>query len=136
MDRPIDDNVSQELQEYEKIVTHLPQFLQLICKLFSEEFKTQYAEIRETANRKFRRYMTSNLTQYREDLVDTSLTPTYEVCSKPAIVVQQLFIQYQRIKANIEQAEKPIKEAQEQEEDEDDPNAFDKTLENISYDDF
>ena len=74
--------------KYEKQVTHLPCFLQLICKLFSEEFKTQYAEIRETANRRFRKFLNGNLTQYREDLVDTSLTPTNEVCSKPAIVVQ------------------------------------------------
>jgi hypothetical protein len=49
-----------------------------------------YAIIRESINNNFKRYLTRELCQYREDLVDTSLTSTEDMTSKPEIVVQLL----------------------------------------------
>lgn len=87
LNQPIDVDCTFQIKEVATYLKHLPSFLQLTCKLFAGEFKAKYARIREVASQNFRKFLHADLTQYRDDLIDTSLTPTHEMCSKPAIIV-------------------------------------------------
>ena len=42
-------------------LAHLPQILSLTSKLFTKDFSTKYAEIREKINTHFRQFMANDL---------------------------------------------------------------------------
>lgn len=62
-----------------------------MCRLFSREFQTLYANIREKINTYFRKWIEKDLCVYRPDLYEGTQQATIPVLSsRPAVIVLQL----------------------------------------------
>lgn len=73
------------------MLSHMPAVLALLSRLFSREFQTLYANIREKITTYFRKWMDKDLCVYRPDIVEGTVGVQIPVLSsRPAVIVMQL----------------------------------------------
>lgn len=75
----------------QQMLSHMPAVLALLSRLFSREFQTLYANIREKITTYFRKWMDKDLCVYRPDIVEGTVGVQIPVLSsRPAVIVMQL----------------------------------------------
>lgn len=80
----------------------MPAFLAMVSRLFTREFSTQYASIREKCNSYFRKWMERDLCIYRPESTESvSNVMMSSICSKPSSVIQQLEIDIESLQQKV-----------------------------------